>query len=183
MVVSAGCPYKAGSQKKSVKETCFIATVTEHLSIEILTPPPPLALPPSPHPEPRWGNVGSFMVFEGTIRPLGVGDFSGFALHMHSSKWRSEVGIWLVPSFLTVISSGDILREILRLIVKENSFQFNGKQYLTNPWYCHGHKDSSFLCQSHWDCVFDTFVYRQGTRFNEKSILDVKTHFKQKETF
>ena len=36
MFVSAGCPYKAGSQKKSVKETCFIDTVTEHLSIEIL---------------------------------------------------------------------------------------------------------------------------------------------------
>ena len=29
----------------------------------------------------------------------------------------------------------------------------------------------------------DTVVYRQGTRFNEKSILDVKTHFKQTETF
>ena len=146
-------------------------------------PPPPWPSLPLLTPSQGGGMWGVFMVFEGTIRPLGVGDFSGFALHMHSPKWRSEVGIWLVPSFLTVISSGDILREILRLIVKENSFQFNGKQYLTNPWYCHGHKDSSFLCQSHWDCVFDTVVYRQGTRFNEKSILDVKTHFKQKETF
>ena len=28
----------------------------------------------------------------------------------------------------------------------------------------------------------DTVVYK-GTRFNEKAILDLKTHFKQKETF
>jgi len=35
-----------------------------HLSIEIPTPP---------HPGPRWGNVGIFMVLEGTIRPWGWG--------------------------------------------------------------------------------------------------------------
>ena len=40
------------------------------------------------------------------------------------------------------------LRKMLRLILKENSFQFNGKHYEpTNPWYCNGHKDSSFFCQ------------------------------------
>ena len=122
--VTAGCPYKVGSQKKSVKETCFIDRVTEHLSIEILTPPtPPGPSLPLPTPSQGGGMWGVFMVCEGTVRPWWVGDFSGFALHMHLSKWRSEVEIWLVPSFLTVISSGDILREILRLTVKENYFQ------------------------------------------------------------
>ena len=59
-----------------------------------------------------------------------MGDFSGFALPMHALKWGIEVGIWLVPSFLTVISSGDILREMLRINFKENSSQYNGKHYL-----------------------------------------------------
>ena len=39
------------------------------------------------------------------------------------------------------------LREMLRLILKENSFQFNGKTLPTNPRYCNGDKGSSFFCQ------------------------------------
>ena len=39
------------------------------------------------------------------------------------------------------------LRVMLRLILKENSFQFNGKTLPTNPWHCNGYKDSSFFCQ------------------------------------
>ena len=46
---------------------------------------------------------------------MGVGDFSGFAYHIHMAVGRREVksrgvrevGICLVPSFLTVISSRD----------------------------------------------------------------------------
>ena len=34
---------------------------------------------------------------------MGVGDFSGFALQIH--RGRGEVGIGLVPSLITVISS------------------------------------------------------------------------------
>ena len=59
-----------------------------HLSIEIPTLPPP----------PTLGQGGGTWGIEGTVRPW-VGDLSGFALH------GSEVGIGLVPSFLTVISS------------------------------------------------------------------------------
>ena len=46
---------------------------------------------------------GIFMVFEGTVRPWGWG-FLRICL-THSSRSGSEVGIGLVPSFLTVISS------------------------------------------------------------------------------
>ena len=45
---------------------------------------------------------GIFMIFEGKVRPW---DFSGFALHIHRARSGSEVGIGLVPSFHTVISS------------------------------------------------------------------------------
>ena len=45
---------------------------------------------------------GIFMVFEGTVRLSGSG---GFLCFTHSSRSGSEVGIGLVPSFLTVISS------------------------------------------------------------------------------
>lgn len=84
MFVTAGCPYKVGSQKKSVKETCFIDRVTEHLSIEILTPPP----------RAKVGECGEFLWYlRAQFAPWWVGDFSAFALHMHSSKWRSEVEI------------------------------------------------------------------------------------------
>ena len=134
------------------------------------------------------------------------------------------------------------LREMLRLILKENSFQFNGKDYLQT----HGtamdtktavsfanifmaHIETAILSKSvfkptvwkryinnvffQWDIskpdietfieeanlhhptikftaeisdteiVFlDTIIYK-GTRFHEKSILDVKTRFRKIETF
>ena len=60
---------------------------------------------PPPNPGPRWGNVGDFY---GILRhgfPVGVGDFSGFAIHIHRARSGSELGIGLVPSFHTVISS------------------------------------------------------------------------------
>ena len=134
------------------------------------------------------------------------------------------------------------LREMLRLILKENSFQFNGKHYLPTHGTAMGtktavsfanvfmaHIETTILSRtvfkptvwkryiddifSLWDisnpdieafidqanlhpptikftaeisdteAVFlDTVVYK-GTRFKEKSILDVKTHFKKTETF
>ena len=134
------------------------------------------------------------------------------------------------------------LREMLRLILKENSFQFNGKHYLQTHGTAMGtktavsfanifmaHIETTILSRtvfkptvwkryiddifSLWDIskpdieafieqanlhhptikftaeisdtetVFlDTVVYK-GTRFKEKSILDVKTHFKKTETF
>ena len=134
------------------------------------------------------------------------------------------------------------LREMLRLILKENSFQFNGKHDLQTHGTAMGtktavsfanifmaHTETTILSRtvfkptvwkryiddffSLWDIskpdieafveqanlhhptikftaeisdtetVFlDTIVYK-GTRFKEKSILDVKTHFKKTETF
>ena len=57
------------------------------------------------------------------------------------------------------------LRKMLRLILKENSFQFNGKHYEpTNPWYCNGHKDSSFFCQyfrgTYWNTILSRTVFK-----------------------
>ena len=131
------------------------------------------------------------------------------------------------------------LREMLRLILKENSFQFNGKHYLQTHGTAMGtktavsfanvfmaHTETTILSRTVfkptvwkryiddifplWDIsksdieafieqanlhhpnikftaeisdtetVFlDTVVYK-GTRFKEKSILDVKTHFKKR---
>ena len=62
-----------------------------HLSIETPTPPPP------PTPGPMWGNVGDFYGILKVWLARGGGAFLRIC-------W-SEVGIWLVPSFLTVISS------------------------------------------------------------------------------
>ena len=37
-----------------------------------------------------------------------------------------------------------LLKQALRLILQENSFQFNGKKKLpSNTWYCHGHENGS----------------------------------------
>ena len=69
-----------------------------HLSIEIPTPPPF-------HSGPRLGNVGDFYGIWRHGSPVGVGDFSGFALHIHRARSGSEVEIGLVPSFHTVIPS------------------------------------------------------------------------------
>ena len=52
----------------------------------------------------KWGEYGGFcMVFEGTVRPWGWG-ISQDLLYTFI-KSGSEVGVGLVPSFLTVISS------------------------------------------------------------------------------
>ena len=40
-----------------------------------------------------------------------------------------------------------LLREILGLILKENSFQFNGKKLSSNAWNRNGHKNGSCFCQ------------------------------------
>ena len=48
-----------------------------HLSIKLLTPSPPPT-----NPGPRWGNVGDFYSILRHGSPMGVGDFSGFALHI-----------------------------------------------------------------------------------------------------
>ena len=123
------------------------------------------------------------MVFESTVCPCGVGDFSGFSLPMHALKWGIEVGIWLVPSFLRVISSGDILLEMLRINLKENSFQFNGKHYLQTHGTAMGTKTAVSFAKVTETVFLDTVVYRQGTRFNEKCILDLKTFQKKRKLF
>ena len=87
-----------------------------------------------------------------------------------------------MPSFLTVISSGDILREMLRINLKENSSQFNGKHYLQIHGTAIGTKTAVSFATVTETVFLDTVVYK-GTRFKEKSILDVKTHFKRTETF
>ena len=88
-----------------------------------------------------------------------------------------------MPSFLRVISSGDILLEMLRINLKENSFQFNGKHYLQTHGTAMGTKTAVSFAKVTETVFLDTVVYRQGTRFNEKSILDVKTHFKENGNF
>ena len=65
-------------------------TALMHLSIEIPTHPPP------PPPGQGGGMWGIFVVFEGTVRPWGWGI---------SQDLLWTLGIGLVPSFLTVISS------------------------------------------------------------------------------
>ena len=71
-------------------------------------------------------------------------------------------------------------REMLSLILQENSFQFNGKDYLQT----HGTAMGTFTAEiSEIETTFlDTKVYK-GVRFNKDSILDVRTHFKSTETF
>ena len=100
---------------------------------------------------------------------------------------------------------------MLRLILKENFFHFNGKHYLQNHGTAMGTKTAVLIplpifswhilkqqiieqaSLHHLTTEFttetfdtetaflDTVVYK-GTRFKEKSILDAKTHFKQTET-
>ena len=104
------------------------------------------------------------------------------------------------------------LPEMLRLILKENFFHFNGKHYLQNHGTAMGTKTAVLIplpifswhilkqqiieqaSLHHLTTEFttetfdtetaflDTVVYK-GTRFKEKSILDAKTHFKQTKTF
>ena len=50
-----------------------------HLSIEIPTPPPPRA---------KVGECGDFYGIGRHDSPVGVGDFSRFALHIHQSGER-----------------------------------------------------------------------------------------------
>ena len=38
-----------------------------------------------------------------------------------------------------------LLKQALRLILRENSFQFNGKKLPSNTWYGHGHENGSRL--------------------------------------
>ena len=60
------------------------------------SPPPPRA---------KVGECGGFLWYFKARLARGVGDFSGFALHIHRARSGSEVGIGLVPSFHTVLSS------------------------------------------------------------------------------
>ena len=39
------------------------------------------------------------------------------------------------------------LREMPRLLYQREFFPVQWKTPATNPWYCNGHKDSSFFCQ------------------------------------
>ena len=39
-----------------------------------------------------------------------------------------------------------LTRTSTKLILQENSFQFNGKKIPSNTWYSHGHKDGSSIC-------------------------------------
>ena len=70
-----------------------------HLSIETPTPPPPT-------PGLCGAMWGIFMIIEVMVSPWGWG-ISQDLLSYGSRGARSEAGIWLVPSFLTVISSRD----------------------------------------------------------------------------
>ena len=38
------------------------------------------------------------------------------------------------------------LREMLSLILQENSFQFDGKDLFTNPWHCYGNENGCSFC-------------------------------------
>ena len=87
---------------------------------------------------------------------------------MHALKWGIEVGIWLVPSFLTVISSGDILREMLRINLKENSSQFNGKHYLQTHGTAVGTKTAVSFAKVTETVFLDTVVYRQRYKIQRK---------------
>ena len=72
-----------------------------HLSIETPPPPPPFSIP---------GLCGAMLVFllvfEVMVSPRGWG-ISEDLLSVFIWQSGNEVGIWLVPSFLTVISSRD----------------------------------------------------------------------------
>ena len=39
------------------------------------------------------------------------------------------------------------LKGALKLILQENSFEFNGKKLPANTWNCHGHQDGSSFCK------------------------------------
>ena len=69
-----------------------------HLSIETPTPPPP--------PRAYVGQCGGFLWYLKAWLARGGGGFLRICL-AYSWTSGSEVGIWLVPSFLTVISSRD----------------------------------------------------------------------------
>jgi len=64
------------------------------------------------------------------------------------------------------------VRELLSLILRENSFQFNGKDFLQSHVTAMGTHKTTFL---------DTIVYK-GDRFLKESKLNVRTHFKPIET-
>ena len=66
-----------------------------HLSIEIPTPPPTPG---------QGGGMWGFLWYWKARFARGGGGFLRICF-AHSSKWGSEVGIGLVPSFLTVISA------------------------------------------------------------------------------
>ena len=111
---------------------------------------------PPPNPRPMWGNVGDFY----GIWRHGL-EFLRICL-AYSRKSGSEVGIWLIPSFLTVICSRDhwyfdVLLgrtcfeiiwlwkvsflivfpfiSLLRLILCDFAFSFHG--LLTGNCYCY----------------------------------------------
>ena len=73
-----------------------------------------------------------------------------------------------MPSFLTVISSGDILGEMLRINLKENSSQFNGKHYLQTHGTAVGTKTAVSFAKVTETVFLDTVVYRQRYKIQRK---------------
>ena len=70
-----------------------------------------------------------------------------FASQYHKTRILKSVCRAYAKNFYNPPSPKHYMRQMLKLILKENSFPFNGKALPPNPPYRDGHKDSSFLCQ------------------------------------
>ena len=94
-----------------------------------------------------------------------------------------------------------LLERALRLILQENSFQFNGKNYLQTHGTAMGTKmavafANIFMAKVETDILSQSVIkplkqkrcswiltYTKAKRFKKAAVLDVRTHFKPTETF